>query len=53
MTAVLNHGASDLLEIHAPGRASSLLLPFTREIVPRVDIAAGRIVADPPEELLA
>ncbi|MFO7756940.1 MAG: ribosome maturation factor RimM [Roseovarius sp.] len=49
--AVLNHGATDLLEIHAPGRSETVLLPFTREAVPTVDLAAGRIVADPPEGL--
>ena len=49
--AVLNHGASDLLEIHAKGQKSSVLLPFTQEAVPTVDLAAGRIVADPPDGL--
>jgi 16S rRNA processing protein RimM len=28
-----------------------VLLPFTRAAVPTVDLAAGRIVADPPEGL--
>jgi 16S rRNA processing protein RimM len=46
--AVLNHGASDLLEIHRPGAKSTVLLPFTKAAVPTVDLAAGRIVADPP-----
>lgn len=49
--AVQNHGASDLLEIHAPGQRTTVLLPFTRAAVPTVDLAAGRIVADPPEGL--
>lgn len=49
--AVLNHGASDLLELELPGRAETVLLPFTRTDVPTVDIASGRIVADPPEGL--
>ena len=49
--AVLNHGAGDLLEIIVQGRAQSLLLPFTRAVVPTVDLARRRIVADPPEEL--
>jgi 16S rRNA processing protein RimM len=49
--AVLNHGAADLLEIHGPGFKSTVLLPFTREAVPTVDLATGRIVADPPEGL--
>lgn len=50
VAAVLNHGAGDLLEVRAPG-SKPLLLPFTREVVPTVDLAAGRIVADPPEEI--
>ena len=48
--AVLDHGAGDILEIARPG-APDLLLPFTRAAVPTVDLAAGRIVADPPEAL--
>jgi len=49
--AVLNHGAGDMLEIAGPGLKAPVLLPFTREAVPTIDIAAGRIVADPPEGL--
>lgn len=38
--------ACDQLEIDGPdGR---FYLPFTREAVPAVDIAAGRITIDPP-----
>ncbi|MEL6121544.1 MAG: ribosome maturation factor RimM [Pseudomonadota bacterium] len=47
--AVLNHGASDLLEIDRPDGGASVLLPFTQEAVPTVDLSAGRIVADPPD----
>lgn len=47
--AVHDHGAGDVLEIRAEG-GNSLLLPFTRAVVPTVDLAAGRIVADPPAE---
>lgn len=50
--AVLNHGAGDLLEIHGPGLKTTVLLPFTFEAVPTVDLASGRIVADPPEGLV-
>lgn len=50
--AVLNHGAGDLLEVHGPSLKASVLLPFTRAIVPTVDLTAGRIVADPPEGLI-
>lgn len=49
--AVHNHGAGDLLEVYGPGRKSALLLPFTRAVVPTVDLATRRIVADPPEGL--
>jgi 16S rRNA processing protein RimM len=48
--AVQNFGAGDLLEIDPP-EGPSFYLPFTRAAVPEVDIAAGRIVADPPKDL--
>lgn len=44
---VQDYGAGDVLEVYAPGRGS-LLLPFTQAVVPTVDLAAGRLVADPP-----
>lgn len=49
--AVLNHGAADLLEVARPGASDTALLPFTQAIVPTVDLAAGKIVADPPDGL--
>ncbi|MGC9368157.1 MAG: ribosome maturation factor RimM [Paracoccaceae bacterium] len=49
--AVQDYGAGDLLEISGPGLKGSVLLPFTNEAVPTVDLAAGRIIADPPEGL--
>ncbi len=48
--AVQNFCAGDILEIYAPGRRTTLMLPFPRAVVPPVDLKAGRIVADPPEE---
>lgn len=45
-----NYGAGDILEIHYKG--STALIPFTRAIVPTVDISAGKIIIDPPEGLL-
>ncbi|HWT31136.1 MAG TPA: 16S rRNA processing protein RimM, partial [Propylenella sp.] len=42
--------AGDILEI-APPRGPSLLLPFTKETVPLVDVQAGRIVVAPPAEI--
>lgn len=50
--SVPNFGAGDLLEI-APKGARSFYLPFTREAVPEIDLAARRIVAVPPEGLFS
>lgn len=47
--SVQNHGASDVLEVSGPGLSTPALLPFTMAAVPTVDLAAGRIIADPPE----
>lgn len=43
--AIYDHGAGDILEVTG---AQALLLPFTRAVVPTVDLAAGRIIVDPP-----
>ena len=43
--AIFDHGAGDILEVIGK---EQLLLPFTRAVVPTVDLKAGRIVADPP-----
>jgi len=50
--AVQDHGAGDLLELHVPGASATVLVPFTKAAVPTVDLAAGRIIADPPPGLL-
>ena len=47
--AVQDFGAGDILEID-PGRGATWYLPFTREAVPEVDMAGGRIVAVRPAE---
>jgi 16S rRNA processing protein RimM len=48
VSAVHNFGAGDLLEIRRDC-GDSVMLPFTAAAVPTVDVAAGRIVIDPPE----
>ena len=50
VVAVSNYGAGDILEISAES-GETLLLPFTRAVVPAIDFAAGRIVVDPPAEI--
>ena len=49
IAAVLNHGAGDILELRGPALKGSVLVPFTRAIVPTVDLAIGRVIIDPPE----
>ena len=45
-----NYGAGDLLEIARP-KGPTLLVPFTRAAVPEIDLAARRVVVDPPVEV--
>lgn len=49
VTSVANYGAGDVIEI-ALAAGGSLLVAFTAQSVPAVDIAGGRIVIDPPAE---
>jgi 16S rRNA processing protein RimM len=46
--AVHNFGAGDILEIDQGQDAPALLVPFTREAVPEVRLAEGRLLVDPP-----
>jgi 16S rRNA processing protein RimM len=50
VTAIYNHGAGDILEISSLRHKSALLLPFTVEIVPNVDLAGRRLIINLPEE---
>ena len=50
VTAVINHGAGDVLEI-APADGARLLIAFTKQAVPDIDFAARRIVVAPPPEI--
>jgi 16S rRNA processing protein RimM len=49
---VQNHGADDLLELQLAGTSETTFLPFTKAGVPTVDLATGRIVADPADGIL-
>jgi 16S rRNA processing protein RimM len=44
--AIHNFGAGDLIEVAS--ECGNLMLPFTRAVVPVVDMVGGRIVVDPP-----
>jgi 16S rRNA processing protein RimM len=50
VSAVHDYGAGASVEIAREGGAS-LLLPFTAECVPEVDVAAGRVTVAPPDEI--
>ncbi len=43
VAGVVNYGAGDLVEISRPGERETLLVPFTKEAVPTVDLGAGRV----------
>jgi 16S rRNA processing protein RimM len=49
---VANFGAGDLLEVMADD-GQRISLPFTREIVPSIDLERRRLVVQPPDELVA
>jgi 16S rRNA processing protein RimM len=50
VVGVDNFGAGDVIEIK-PASGDSLVLPFTDETVPTVDLAAGRVVVVLPQGL--
>src|SRR5204863_3619351 len=49
--AVHDFGAGDTLEIDRL-EGPSVMVPFTRAVVPVVDLEAGRLVLDPPPGLI-
>jgi 16S rRNA processing protein RimM len=49
--AVQNFGAGDLIEIKPSAGGPTVLVPFTRDAVPEVDVEGGRLVLVPPEGL--
>lgn len=51
ITAVLNHGAGDLLEVGGDDSGPGILLPLTRANVPTIDLTDGFIVINPPDGL--
>jgi 16S rRNA processing protein RimM len=51
IVGIHDFGAGDLLELRPAGAGETVLMPFTAATVPVVDIAGGRIVIDPPQDL--
>jgi 16S rRNA processing protein RimM len=52
VVALHNFGAGDLIEVRPVAGGNTALVPFDQTNVPEVDLAAGRIVIDPPAGVL-
>ncbi len=50
---LLNFGGGDILEVVPEGGGETLLLPFTKEIVPEIDLARRFVTVMPPAEIEA
>jgi 16S rRNA processing protein RimM len=48
IVAVWNFGAGDIIEYRPPNGGPNVRVTFTKETVPHVDLAAKRVVIDPP-----
>jgi 16S rRNA processing protein RimM len=48
VSAVHNFGAGDIIEIAPEGGGQTLMLPFTDDVVPEVDMKGKRIIVMPP-----
>ncbi len=52
IVAIHNFGAGDLLEVKPASGGPTVLVPFTRDTVPEIDVEGGRLTLNPPEGLL-
>ena len=52
VASVQDFGAGDALEVRLRDGADTVIVPFTREVVPEVDVREGYLVIDPPQGLL-
>jgi 16S rRNA processing protein RimM len=51
VVAIQNFGAGDLIEVKPLSGGATVLVPFTRDNVPEVDVEGGRLTLTPPEGL--
>jgi 16S rRNA processing protein RimM len=51
VVAIHNFGAGDLIEVRPNAGGNTALIPFDTTSVPKIDIASGMIVVDPPHGL--
>ena len=50
VVAIHNFGAGDLIEVRQAKGNATQMLPFNTATVPEIDLAAGRLVVEPPME---
>lgn len=48
VSALLNYGAGDLIEVRDPRSGDTFLYPFTKAVVPTIRVAEGFLVIAPP-----
>lgn len=48
VSAIYDHGAGDILEVRDPRSGDTFLYPFTRAVVPTIEISRGFLVIAPP-----
>jgi 16S rRNA processing protein RimM len=53
VVAVHDFGAGDILELRPRAGSTTVMVPFTATYVPSVDLAAGRVVVAPTQEIEA
>jgi len=51
IVAMHNFGASDLVELKLTGKRDTVLIPFTEDTVPVIDIAGGEVTVELPNEV--
>lgn len=53
ITAVHNFGAGDMLEVALSGSNKTEMLPFTKAVIPHINLAEGFVTYCPPEVIMA
>ena len=46
-------GAGSVMEVSGGSSTKTVMLPFTDEAVPEIDVEGGKVVVDPPAGVLA
>lgn len=52
VASVQNFGGGEAIEVRLCDGADTVMVPFTRDLVPEIDLQEGYLVIDPPQGLL-